>query len=55
MATGNDPYGQFNFQLKIDGIIVAGFSEVSGLTKRKKSYAKLWRTTGGTLNIELKT
>jgi phage tail-like protein len=32
MATGNDPYGQFNFQLRIDGIIVAGFSEVSGLT-----------------------
>lgn len=32
MATGNDPYGQFNFQVKIDGIIVAGFSEVSGLT-----------------------
>ncbi len=22
MATRNDPYGQFNFQVKIDGIIV---------------------------------
>jgi phage tail-like protein len=32
MATANDPYGQFNFQVKIDGIIVAGFNEVSGLT-----------------------
>jgi phage tail-like protein len=32
MATPDDPYGQFNFQVKIDGIIVAGFSEVSGLT-----------------------
>jgi phage tail-like protein len=32
MATRNDPYGQFNFQVKIDGIVVAGFSEVSGLT-----------------------
>ncbi len=31
MATDSDPYGQFNFQVKIDGIIVAGFSEVSGL------------------------
>jgi phage tail-like protein len=32
METRNDPYGQFNFQVKIDGIIVAAFSEVSGLT-----------------------
>src|SRR5260370_18919647 len=34
MADGkrNDPYGQFNFLVKIDGIVVAGFSEVSGLT-----------------------
>jgi phage tail-like protein len=32
MATGSDPYGQFNFQVKIDGIIIAGFNEVSGLT-----------------------
>ena len=32
MATSSDPYGRFNFQVKIDGIIVAGFSEVSGLT-----------------------
>jgi len=26
-----DPYGSFNFQLEIDGIIRAGFSEVTGL------------------------
>ena len=26
------PYGQFNFSVEIDGITVAGFSEVSGLT-----------------------
>ena len=32
MATRNDPFPQFNFQVKIDGIVVAGFSEVSGLT-----------------------
>ncbi|HEX3151509.1 MAG TPA: phage tail protein [Gemmataceae bacterium] len=34
MAEGkrNDPYGQFNFLVEIDGIVVAGFSEVSGLT-----------------------
>jgi phage tail-like protein len=34
MAAGarNDPYGQFNFLVEIDGIVVAGFSEVSGLT-----------------------
>ena len=31
-GTRNDPYGQFNFQVEIDGIVVAGFSEVSGLT-----------------------
>ena len=31
-ANRNDPYAQFNFQVKIDGITVAGFSEVSGLT-----------------------
>ena len=28
----NDPYGQFNFVVEIDGYPVAGFSEVSGLT-----------------------
>jgi phage tail-like protein len=28
----NDPYGQFNFLIEIDGITRAGFSEVSGLT-----------------------
>ena len=28
----NDPYGQFNFQIEIDGVIRGGFSEVSGLT-----------------------
>jgi phage tail-like protein len=28
----NDPYGQFNFLIEIDGITRGGFSEVSGLT-----------------------
>jgi phage tail-like protein len=28
----NDPYGQFNFLIEIDGVTKAGFSEVSGLT-----------------------
>lgn len=28
----NDPYGQFNFLVEIDGIAAAGFSECSGLT-----------------------
>ncbi len=28
----NDPYGQFSFQIEIDGVIRGGFSEVSGLT-----------------------
>lgn len=34
MASGtrNDPYGQFNFLIEIDGVTRAGFSEVSGLT-----------------------
>jgi phage tail-like protein len=34
MAAGqrNDPLGQFNFLVNIDGLTVAGFSEVSGLT-----------------------
>jgi phage tail-like protein len=34
MASGdrNDPYGQFNFLIQIDGVTKAGFSEVSGLT-----------------------
>lgn len=34
MATGDrrDPYGSFRFHLEIDSVIVAGFSEVSGLT-----------------------
>jgi phage tail-like protein len=31
-TTRNDPYGQFNFQVEIDGVVVAGFSEASGLT-----------------------
>lgn len=31
-GTRNDPYGQFNFQVEIDGVVTAGFSEVSGLT-----------------------
>ena len=28
----NDPYGQFNFLIEIDGVVKAGFSEASGLT-----------------------
>lgn len=32
MAARNDPFGQFNFLVEIDGITRAGFSEVSGLT-----------------------
>src|SRR5687767_5463905 len=34
MANGqrNDPYGQFNFLIEIDGVTKAGFSEVTGLT-----------------------
>jgi phage tail-like protein len=30
--TRNDPYGRFNFLLEIDGVALAGFTEVSGLT-----------------------
>ncbi|MCX5724215.1 MAG: phage tail protein [Nitrospirae bacterium] len=30
--TGSDPYRQFNFLVEVDGVIVGGFSEVSGLT-----------------------
>ena len=34
MADGkrNDPYGQFNFLIEIDGVVRGGFSEASGLT-----------------------
>jgi phage tail-like protein len=28
----NDPYGQFNFLVEIDGVVQGGFSEASGLT-----------------------
>ena len=28
----NDPYANFNFQVEIDGIVQAGFQEVSGLS-----------------------
>lgn len=28
----NDPYGQFNFLIEIDGVVKGGFSEASGLT-----------------------
>ena len=31
-GTRIDPYGQFNFLVEIDGVIHAGFSEVSGLS-----------------------
>ena len=30
-STRTDPYGSFDFLLEIDGIVAAGFSEVSGL------------------------
>ncbi len=29
---GSDPYRQFNFLVEIDGVIIGGFSEASGLT-----------------------
>ena len=34
MATGerDDPYAGFNFTVEIDGVTIAGFNEVSGLT-----------------------
>jgi phage tail-like protein len=32
MASRNDPYGNFNFLLEIDGVSSAGFADVSGLT-----------------------
>jgi phage tail-like protein len=28
----NDPFGQFNFLIEIDGVVKGGFSEASGLT-----------------------
>ena len=28
----NDPYGQFNFVIEIDGVVKGGFTEASGLT-----------------------
>ena len=28
----NDPYGQFNFLIEIDGVVKGGFTEASGLT-----------------------
>jgi phage tail-like protein len=31
-GTRNDPYGQFNFIIEIDGVLAGGFSEASGLT-----------------------
>lgn len=34
----NDPYGAFNFEVQIDDIIVAGFSEVSGLRIETEVY-----------------
>ncbi len=33
-----DPYGAFNFKVEIDGIIVGGFSEVSGLRIETEVY-----------------
>ena len=32
MPTRNDPYGNFNFLVEIDGLLVASFSECSGLS-----------------------
>ncbi|MFC4260987.1 phage tail protein [Marinobacter lacisalsi] len=32
MAERKDPYAQYNFLVEIDGVSVAGFTEVSGLT-----------------------
>lgn len=32
-GTRNDPYGQFNFNIEIDGKPLGGFSEVSGLSQ----------------------
>jgi phage tail-like protein len=32
MGSRNDPYGNFNFIVEIDGLGAAGFAEVSGLT-----------------------
>lgn len=32
-GTRNDPYGQFNFTIEIDGKPLGGFSEVSGLSQ----------------------
>ncbi|MGD2205803.1 MAG: phage tail protein [Anaerolineae bacterium] len=32
MAQRDDPYAQFNFLVELDGLAVAGFTEVSGLT-----------------------
>ncbi len=34
----NDPYGAFNFEVQIEDIIVAGFSEVSGLKIETEVY-----------------
>jgi phage tail-like protein len=30
-GTRNDPYGQFNFLIEVDGVVSGGFSECSGL------------------------
>lgn len=32
MAERNDPFAQYNFYIEIDGLSVAGFTEVGGLT-----------------------
>jgi phage tail-like protein len=34
----NDPYAQFNFLVEIDGVNVAGFTEVSGLNAESDSF-----------------
>jgi phage tail-like protein len=40
MAAGDrkDPYAQFNFLVEIDGVTVAGFTEVSGLNAESDSF-----------------
>ena len=31
-SSGSDPYRQFNYLVEVDGVIIGGFSEASGLT-----------------------
>lgn len=38
MAERNDPYAQYNFTIEIDGLSVAGFTEVGGLTSETEAF-----------------